>query len=116
MSNALRNELKRLRAQARALRDRKHTLGSVYMKQGESQEQALIREGIDPALADRIFFVRWFTRDEAEAAELLNPSYYRDRDPTTPSIPDDVEPLSFEETCRPEPPTRLHYPKDGSVV
>ena len=86
-------------------------------EKSEARRQAMLAAGEDITNA---VFVSWRSAEEQETAEQLNPTYYWERDPTPPlPYPDDIgeDPtVPYEETCRPEKPTRLDYKRDGSVV
>jgi hypothetical protein len=87
MSVASHIELKRLRAQVtervNSIRGKK--LGYGFCMPGETKEQACIRMGRDPALANRISFFRWRTPQEQAAAEQrATPDWLREK-PSSPT-------------------------------
>lgn len=129
--------LKRLEAK-RAARKRRGVdwLATVFKHEHETKEEACIREGWNADLADQIFVVRWFTKEEAEAAEKTQrgrpPVRVDDFDepPLTVGHRDvpDAEHIAFRADSRAEKsnvPAKvtpsdfwrgLYYRKDGGIV
>jgi hypothetical protein len=79
VANAFAKRLARLEELLAAKLNR--PLAFLWLRDGESQEEACIRAGYDPAMVGRIFFVRWLTKAEIAAER---PSWEETNEPGPP--------------------------------